>query len=230
MRHTTISEVTLSRYGSLRQKAKAKEAEATRKAAAAAKDSAEAARLRKKAGELEVLAKKIGKGAIARDVLLQFETPRMMSDFGQAIRALGIPKEHHEAAAREILQAAVHGSAIKPKLDLWWDVRSGAAGKRLAAAERDQRMAKLRRMVHGGDINAFLVKLDADLGNMLRDLKIAADAAHFANANIRNRIVRQWPQYADLIALIVTRAGATSSEIIDVTPSKLLTHQEEAVA
>ena len=247
LHHNVVRTVLGSLYGQAREaakrkQAKAKEAEAVakRKKAEAEKDAERAEKYRKQAEEadaeaakLEREAVKLAKDDIAPAILLMMPSNEHMVEFASQVRDLGIPQGKHKKLAKLILDEEWSKRDVRAKTSVWWDAESGAQAARQRKVAQQQKLDKLRRQISGGDVNAFLVKLDGKLGDLLRDLKIAADAAQFGNDKIRSKIIRHWPQYADLISLIVERAAAPPAEIIDVTPTnnpKLLSHQQERAA
>ena len=241
MRAATISTVINERYADTREEAK--RAEAKRKEAEAkdkerrAKEEANAERRkqleeeaeaeRDAARKLEEAADKIGKGKIAKNILLMFDAPRTMSDFASAVRKLGIDKKHHAAAAKHILNAKVKEERITSELDIWWDRVSGAAAQRSKDAESERERAKLHKLIKGTDFTSFLLKIASDLGDTEKRLDIAIQYVDSADARGHKVIASKMVPLADKLNTLIERSRASLGGMRDVTPGKkMLTHQK----
>ena len=240
MRAATISTVINERYAADREKAKRaeakrKEAEAREKERLAkeqenanerARLEAEAAAERKEAEKLEAAADKIGKGHIAKNILLMFDAPRTMSDFASAVRRLGIDKKHHSAAAKHILNAKVKEERIERELAIWWDQVSGAATRRAKSADQERAQEKLRKLIKSKDFTSFLLKIADDLKDTEERLKIAIQYIDQADARGHRVVENKIAPLADKLNTLIERSRASLNEPRDVTPKKMLTHRK----
>lgn len=240
MRHGTISTVVNERYAEDREKAKRaaakiKEAEAKEKERLAKEeeDAEERERLEKEAAaeraeaeKLEAAADKIGKGHIAKNILLMFDAPRTMSDFASAVRKLGIDKKHHAAAAKFVLNAKVKEERIERELSIWWDQASGASAQRAKTAEREREQEKFRKKVKGGDFTSVLLKIADNIKDVEDQIDIAIQYIGIADERGRKVIERKIAPLADKLNTLIERSRVSLNEMRDVTPKKMLTHRK----
>lgn len=240
MRAATISTVVNERYAADREKAKRaeakrKEAEAKEKERRAKEeeDAEERERLEKEAAaeraeaeKLEAAADKIGKGHIAKNILLMFDAPRTMSDFASAVRKLGIDKKHHAAAAKFVLNAKVKEERIERELSIWWDQASGASAQRAKTAEREREQEKFRKKVKGGDFTSVLLKIADNIKDVEDQIDIAIQYIGIADERGRKVIERKIAPLADKLNTLIERSRVSLNEMRDVTPKKMLTHRK----
>ena len=239
IRKNAISAILNSRYADDRAAAKTKqakekeeEAKEKRRQAKAEKDEAKRQKLEAAAEKAEAEAKKLKAAAakiegVSNDVLMMFDAVRTMSDFAEAVKRLGIPRAHHEAAAKYIIAQKVKEERIGRDLAIWWDSASGEAAKRLKAdaAKRDQE--RLKKLIKGTDFTSFLLGIRDALtaGDMLKKLNIAIEHAHLADERGLKAIEKMVP-IAEALSALVRRSYETVSNAKDITPSstKMLRH------
>jgi len=241
MRAATITTVINERYAADREKAK--RAEAARKAAEAKEkerraqeeeDAEERKRLedeaaaeRAEAEKLEAAADKIGKGHIAKNILLMFDAPRTMSDFASAIRRLGIDKKHHAAAAKHVINAKVKEERIERELAIWWDDVSGASSARRKKAKAEEEQEKFRKAAKGIDPVDYLLKIADDLKNIEPRIKTVLQHIHAFGPRERKVIRGKIADFTSLLNTLVERERETFSGTKDITPAKkMLSHQK----
>jgi len=241
MRATTISTVINARYAEEREaakraQAKIKEAEAKEKERLAKEeeDKAERERLEREAAEaraaaqkLNDAAEKIGKGNIAKSVLLKFDTPNRMTDFAAAIKQLGIDKKHHSAAATLILNERVMHDKIKKTLEVWWDDVSGAAAARRKQAKAEEEREKFKKAARGIDPVDYLIKIADDLKDIEPRIKTVLKYVDMFGPRERKIIRGKITDFSELLDTLVERERETLSGSKDITPAtKMLSHQK----
>ena len=241
MRNTTISDIVNTRYAEDREKAKRakaklKEQEADEKdrLAKEAENQKERERLereaekdRQEAKKLNDAAEKIGKGKIAKDVLMMFDTPNRMSDFAAAVRRLGIDSKHHKAAAKFVLKQGIMHDRIERELATWWDETSGAAAARRKKAEKDAEREKFRKAISGKDPVEYLTKIVGDLKDIEPRIKMVLKHVEAFGPRERAIISGKIADFANLLNSLVRRERETLTGAKDVTPAKtMLSHQK----
>ena len=147
---TTIQSVLHTEYGQKIAAAKEAEAEAKEAEARAANSKAEASRLRDEAATLRQEAEKAGDGFIATELMLQFGSPRVMSEFAAIARSLGIPKEKHAAAVAWATDNNVNPKAplslhaMRNEMSVWWLKASGKAEAHRKEARKAAKAWKMK--------------------------------------------------------------------------------------
>lgn len=238
IRTNTISEVINTRYGETRAKAKAEQAKEAAAEAAKAKAKADTEtdttkkakaneRAREKQAEAEKLereAAKIGKGIVNKDVLLMFDASRTMTDFAEAVRKLGISKEHHAKAAVHVIKAKVKEERIARELSIWWDEVSGASAERQRAAKAVAEREKFKKKTKGRDYISVLLKLRDSIKNEGENWKLALAAVHLATTKEKN-VIEQIANLVRPINALVERSREASGEVVELPAQKMLTHR-----
>jgi hypothetical protein len=185
----------------------------------------------------EAVAQKIGRGKIARDTLLLFETADRMSEFADAVRNLRIPRTHHKAAAHYILsggyfsRAYIKEATIVTQLHLWWDERSGASAKRSERARKEKEREKIRKLT-GTSYRVFVLELANKLRAQLTKAKVAAQYAQLMDAGTRKIVEDKIAPLTEQLNKLVDAARSAGGDMKDITPASQvltqLTHQEHS--
>jgi hypothetical protein len=189
------------------------------------RDALQLIRSAEDAAALAEAAEKAAARGIKKDASFILPSAGHIDKFAEVVRDLKIPSERQADAARHVRDAELPQGQILPKLAVWWDVASGAALRRDADNERKRRMERLARVMGGGDLQAFLIKLDQRVMGLRRELQIADEFIQFASLNIRGNIAASWPEVASMLANIIEQAGSQAEpagDVIDITPQEPL--------
>lgn len=158
-------------------------------------------------------------------LLRTFESPTTMAEFANTVKRLNIPASKHAAAAKAVQDGEWSQKVMRERLPAWWDIESGAYKAREDALRLTAAREALDRRMQGGDLNAFLVTVNQKMADVKRELVMVRDAVQHASPTMKAHILREWPQYSELIDDIVTRAGTGSTER-NITPAtKMISHR-----